>query len=88
MTGRLGDSCTVFSGGSKRGARDACPPSLVQNFFIFMQFLGKIGQIIDWRPPPLGLASPPLGNPGSATGFPSCFMVHITITSKIKFMIG
>ena len=31
-----------------------------------MQFSGKIGQIIGWRPP-LGLAPPPLGNPGSAT---------------------
>ena len=43
------------------------PPPLAQNFFIFMQFSGKIGQIIGWRPPPLGLAPPPLGNPGSAT---------------------
>ena len=35
-----------------------------------MQFSGNIGQIISWRPPPpLGLAPPPLGNPGSATGF-------------------
>ena len=43
-------------------------PPLTQNFFIFMQFSGKIGQIIGWRPPPpLGLAPPPLGNPGSAT---------------------
>ena len=48
-------------------ARDARPlPPLAQNFFIFMQFLGKIGQIIGW-PPPLGLAPPPLGNPGSTT---------------------
>ena len=31
-----------------------------------MQFSGKIDQIIGWRPP-LGLAPPPLGNPGSAT---------------------
>ena len=49
-------------------ARGTCtPPPLAQNFFIFMQFSGKIGQIIGWRPP-LGLAPPPLGNPGSATG--------------------
>ena len=27
------------------GARDASPP-LDQNFFIFMQFLGKIGQLV------------------------------------------
>ena len=39
-----------------RRARDAPPPT--QNFFIFMQFSGKIGQIIGW-PPPLGLAPPP-----------------------------
>ena len=37
------------SGGSKGGARDA--PPLGQNFFIFMQFSGKISQIVDWRPP-------------------------------------
>ena len=42
-------------------------PPLAPNFFIFMQFSGKIGQIIGWRPLPLGLAPPPLGNPGSAT---------------------
>ena len=42
-------------------------PPLAQNFFIFMQFVEKIGQIIGWRPP-LGLAPPPLGNPGSVTG--------------------
>ena len=32
-----------------------------------MQFLGKIGQIIGLRPPPLGLVPPPLGNPESTT---------------------
>ena len=48
------------------GARDARPP-LGQNFFIFMQFLGKIRQIVGWRPSPLGLAHPPLVNPESAT---------------------
>ena len=42
------------------------PPPLAPNFFIFMQFSGKIGQIIGWHPP-LGLVPPPLGNPGSAT---------------------
>ena len=48
------------------GARDARPPT-AQNFFIFMQFSGKIDQIIGWHTPPLGLAPPPLRNPGSAT---------------------
>ena len=58
-----------ISGGSKGGARDAWPPPLLaQNFFIFMQFSGKIGQIIGWRPS-LGLAPPALGNPGSATAY-------------------
>ena len=37
----------TFSGGSK-GGREA---PLAQNFFIFMQFSGKVGQIIGWRPP-------------------------------------
>ena len=46
------------SGGSKGGARDARPP-LAQNFFIFMQFSAKIGQIIGWRPPPpFGVSAP------------------------------
>ena len=49
------------------GAQGRAPPPLGQIFFIFMQFLGKIGQIVCWRPPPLGLAPPRLGNPGSAT---------------------
>ena len=39
--------------------RDACPP-LTQNFFIFMQFSEKIGQIIGWYPP-LELAPPSSG---------------------------
>ena len=38
------------SGGGGRGARDACPP-LSQNFFIFEEFLGPIGRIVDWRLP-------------------------------------
>ena len=43
------------------GARDP-------NSFNFMQFLGKFGKIVCWRPPSAGeLAPPPRGNPGSAT---------------------
>ena len=38
-----------------------------------MQFSGKISQIIGCRPP-LGLAPPPLGNPGSTTGH--CNLSH------------
>ena len=37
------------------------------NSFNFMQFLGKFGKIICWRPPTGELAPPPRGNPGSAT---------------------
>ena len=33
------------------------PPPLAQNFFIFMQFSGKIGQIIGWCPP-FGVSAP------------------------------
>ena len=51
------------------GARDARPPSplwpKISSFSC--SFRKKIGQIIGWRSPPLGLAPPPLGNPGSAT---------------------
>ena len=39
-------------------------PLLGQNFFIFMQFLEKIGQIAGWRP---------LGNPGSVTAIADVF---------------
>ena len=42
------------------GARDARPPPLAQNFFIFMQFSGKIDQIIGWRPPS-GVSAPSSG---------------------------
>ena len=46
------------------GARDARPPG-GSNSFNFVQFLGKFGKIVCWRPP--GLVPPPRGNPGSAT---------------------
>ena len=36
------------------------------NSFNFMQFLGKFGKIVCWRPPQV-LSPPPRGNPGSAT---------------------
>ena len=48
------------------GARDVPPPP-VPIFFIFMQFLEKIGQNNRLAPPPLQLAHHSLGNPGSAT---------------------
>ena len=53
-------SCVVLliwlcSGGSKEGAQGTCHPG--QNFFIFMLFSEKLGQIIGWRPP-RGLVPP------------------------------
>ena len=56
----------LSSGGSKGGASD--PPS-GPKFLHFHAVFGKIGQIIGWRPPPLGLVPSPLENPGSATAF-------------------
>ena len=54
-----------------RGARGTRAPPGGPNSFNFMQFLGKFGKIVCWRPPG-ELAPPPWGNPGSATGiFPS-----------------
>ena len=44
-----------------RGEREGrAPPPLAPNFFIFMQFSGKIGQTIGWRPP-FGVCAPSLG---------------------------
>ena len=39
------------------------------NSFNFMQFWGKFGKIICWRPPPLSgeLVPPPRGNPGATS---------------------
>ena len=70
----------MCSGGSKGGRQGRAPPPLGQNFFIFMQFLRKIGQIVGWRPP-LGIGAPPLGNPGSAT-------VVYSMENKLQFISG
>ena len=44
-----------------RGARGTRgPPPPAQNFFLFMQFSGKIGQIIGWRPLLWEILDPPL----------------------------
>ena len=45
----LQTSLYLIKGGSKGGARDAPPRG--PNSFNFMQFLGKFGKIICWRPP-------------------------------------
>ena len=37
-----------------------------QNFLNFMQFFGKSGKFVCWRPPPGGLAPPPTENSESA----------------------
>ena len=39
-------------------------PPTAQNVLNFMQFFGKFGKIVCWRPSPGGLAPPPVGNPG------------------------
>ena len=58
----------ISSGGSKGGHEGLVAPSPGgPNSFNFMQFLGKFGKIICWRPPPESWR-PLLGNnPGSAT---------------------
>ena len=56
-------------GGSKGGARDAPPGS---NFFSTLcSFLGENWLNNSFSHPPLELAPPPWGNPGSATGYPN-----------------
>ena len=68
------------------GRRDARPPPLGQIFFIFMQFFGKNWSNSMLAPPPLGLAPPRLGNPGSATGY--CNDDNIDrYTSRLKVKI-
>ena len=53
---------TNYSVAYQRGGREGRGPPLAQNFFIFMQFSGKIDQIIGWRPPS-GVSAP---SPGAA----------------------
>ena len=52
--------------GGPRGRQGRVPP-LSPNFFVFMQFSGKIDQNNRLAPPTSGLAPHPLGNPESAT---------------------
>ena len=66
------------------------PPSTDQNFLNFMQFLGKSGKFVCWRPP-RGLAPPPTENPVSAPGnkrsvvhFLLVFLSHILSICQIK----
>ena len=61
------------------------PPLLTeQNFLNFMQFLGKSGKFVCWRPYPSGLAPPPMGNLGSA---PDKDRIHLILRRyKLKFL--
>ena len=53
----LCDFMKTFSGGF-RGARVARALPGCPNSFNFMQFLGKFGKIVCWRPPPWGVGAP------------------------------
>ena len=66
----------LLSGGSKGGHEGRMLPPGGPNSFNFMQFSGKYGKIICWRPP-WELAPPPRGNPGSTTA------THITIHKEL-----
>ena len=44
-----------------------------------MQFLGKFGKIVCWRPPPGELAPPPRGNPGSTTDTVVLLIIYTAI---------
>ena len=59
------------------------PPPGGPNSFNFMQFSGKIGKIICWRPPG-ELAPPPRGNPGSATDFFPLLNMTIVASQEIS----
>ena len=50
------------------------------NSFNFMQFLGKYGKIVCWRPPG-ELAPTPRGNPGSAT-YVHIFFIFMQFSEK------
>ena len=58
----------VLSDGFNGCGRDARPPG-GPNSFKFMQFWGKFGKIVCWRPLPGEFVAPPQGNSGSVTGF-------------------
>ena len=74
------------SGGSKGGAKDARPP-WGPNSFNFMQFLGKFGKIVCWRPPgswrPLlgEILDPPLSSVCHIRNSTPCYMENVFINS-------
>ena len=67
-----------------RGARGT--PLGRPNSINFMQFLGKFGKIVCWRPPPGELAPPPRGNPGSATAYNINIHTIYNITLKTNIL--
>ena len=81
--------CSHGIGGSKGGRQGRAPPPLGPNFFNFMQFLGKFGKNNRLVPPPLQLAHPPLGNPGSATAWSLIQVIrYAVITYSFIFCTG
>ena len=79
---RTGQSTIWPLADPRGGARDARSP-LRPNFFIFLQFLGKIGQNNRLAPPPLRLAPRPLGNCRCATVMTSRQSPRIFVLGEI-----
>ena len=50
-------------------------------FLNFMQFFGKFGNFVRWRPPGR-LAAPPKENPGSVPGNDKCFVTELSEFSE------
>ena len=73
----------IMSVADLRGARGMRAPPGGPNSFNFMQFLGKFGKIVCWRPPG-DLAPPPRGNPGSAT---ACYHKMLAFAKKIVYIL-
>ena len=57
-----------------------------QNYFNFMKFLGKYGKFVCWCPPG-GLASPPMGNPGSVPAVWLKTFPQKTTIAKLKMKV-
>ena len=72
----------IYIGGSKGGARDACPSS-GSKFFQFHVVFGKIWQNC-MLAPPWTVDTPPRGNPGSATDtFPISLIGNVSDVCEI-----
>ena len=75
---------SVFSGGF-RGGEGLAPPPGYPNSFDFIQFSGKFGKIVCWRPPPLGVGAP-LGKSWIRRWFYTCCCRHRYIIELISFL--